>query len=141
MPGHPIPKRQIANKPHLTVYRYSDELQHCLHSKIKAEPWLHIYLGPRNEGKGRNFVYYCIFVWDTRQVLDSGKVPLEQCRSMITVSRGEGAMRPKAAIAVDNNELLKGSGDIVDAINEALQYHAKGIHASPWHRYDKQSNK
>lgn len=88
------------------IFRYDQNLQRILKSKVKPEPWLHCALYA-NSKRSRNDVTrgysYAIYVWDTRQVLDSGWVPVEQLNlnDSMRVLRG----------ALDNREPLKGSTD------------------------------
>lgn len=48
----------------MTILRYTPEVQKQLGSKTKPEPWLHVCM--QND-------MYAIYVWDTRQILESGK--------------------------------------------------------------------
>lgn len=72
------------------VYRYTKELQYWIQAKINAEPWMHvIFCG----GK------YAIYVWDTRQILETGAGKLHT-----------GYLKGKLdlPVAVDNHKPLIG---------------------------------
>lgn len=49
----------------LQIYKYTPEAQDFVKSKAKSEPWLHIAIAPNGD--------YDIYVWDTRQVIESGR--------------------------------------------------------------------
>lgn len=53
------------------VYRYSEKMQEQLGSKIKPEPWLHCTYSVDAGNKAGKYV---IFIWDSRQVVEEGKL-------------------------------------------------------------------
>lgn len=50
----------------MKIFRYTADFQKEAGLKFKAEPWMHIAVTDSNE--------YAIYVWDSRQVLETGKL-------------------------------------------------------------------
>lgn len=57
-----------------SVYRYNETIQKRIGSNTKPEPWLHVAICNRiMKNDGKLFLFYAIYVWDTRQVIETGK--------------------------------------------------------------------
>lgn len=98
--------------------------------KTKPEPWLHIAVMdfthmPEDKELGikahDGAIYWCIYVWDTREVLEFGEAP-KNTVSMYSLSNYSARSRfgrivhvPKAK---DNLQPLKGDNQIINAINK-----------------------
>jgi hypothetical protein len=54
------------------ILRYNEEIQKTIGSKTKPEPWMHIAIIKqiRDNGKFDLSLFYAIYVWDTRQVIE-----------------------------------------------------------------------
>lgn len=57
------------------VFKYDRNIQKILKTKTKPEPWLHIGFVSAHHAQGKeriNGMSWAIYIWDTRQVLESG---------------------------------------------------------------------
>ena len=54
------------------IKRYNRYVQQIIKAKTTPEPWLHVLIVPTSSVNSANFVW-CIYVWDTRKVIESGK--------------------------------------------------------------------
>lgn len=80
------------------VLRYTEDLQKALDSKIKSEPWLHCVI-LEDKPLRRNMygsMYYAIYVWDTREILES------------SMAFGHKLSKVAEQPAKDNHQTLKG---------------------------------
>ena len=88
------------------VYRYSEELQKQLGSKTKPEPWLHATYAINPDKKGGKYV---IFVWDTRQVVEEGKLSRAQLFDKYGNRYSTSHFVLRGRPARDNGQPLKGA--------------------------------
>lgn len=59
-------RRRRASEIRVNVYRYDERIQRQMSSKLEAKPWLHIAVN--------NFGDYAIYVWDTREIIETGMI-------------------------------------------------------------------
>lgn len=60
------------------ILRYNDNfIKSAIKADVKPEPWLHVIIEHAGTTKAgnvtRKFGHYCIYVWDTRKVLETGQ--------------------------------------------------------------------
>jgi hypothetical protein len=93
------------------IKRYNSYLQKIVKAKTKPEPWMHLLVVPVSSAGRLNFVW-CIYIWDTRQVLEQGKGSISDYKYF-----------KNAPDALDNREPLKGiSND--DQLQKAMAHKA-----------------
>lgn len=114
---------------------YTEQVQEMLKSKTKPEPWLHVVvLGDGNnvtyartkDKKDAERVVYAIYVWDTRQVVETGVIDCadkssEQSRILYCFARTRRNSRHRAwhaTPAKDSYKKLAGTGPEIKLINE-----------------------
>jgi hypothetical protein len=83
------------------IAKYTEKFKKAIDSsriKAKPEPWLHIAIFASNNNTGGSI--YAIYVWDTRQVIESG---------YLSYSISEITKNTKSVIEIpkDNHEQLK----------------------------------
>lgn len=54
----------------MKIFRYTEAVQQALRLKLNPEPWMHVILDNTNG-------VFAIYVWDTRQIVFSGKIKLK----------------------------------------------------------------
>lgn len=114
------------HKFNYSINRYNGACQHILKAKTKPEPWLHVAIidfedmpdseeyGIRGEKSG---IYWAIYVWDTREVIEAGSARSGSITIPAPVMRT--SPRPKVAIpnANDNRNPLRDYNQIINTIN------------------------
>lgn len=94
------------------IVAYDENVQKVMQTKVKPEPWLHfvMYTVTSVEFTGMNakrsvskYAEYIIYVWDTREVLDSGSVDLDDVKYLTERLKQVGIRRVR-----DNYATLKG---------------------------------
>lgn len=95
----------------IQVFRYNASMQSTL-KQFKAkfidyQPWMHIAIAKAKP-------CYAIYIWDTRQVLESGELTKEQAMQLVQLGY------QMKAFANDNAQPLKGSGDAVKVMNWSM---------------------
>lgn len=114
----------------MTFYRpnkYTARAQEILGSATKPEDWLHVILMVDSKSNldkihsGILQISYAIYVWDTREVVESGMVEVatrDFCRNWFDFQGfntfGEA---PKIPVAIDNHKPLVSQDKIVSSIN------------------------
>jgi hypothetical protein len=105
---------------HAKVYRYNKELQNIIGSKINPEPWMHLVVNTQgwymNGVASHEKPMYAIYIWDTRQVLESGNFDKNIINQL-----------PRESTAKDDRKPLIGSGKVIDSINSDFEEHSKEI--------------
>lgn len=98
----------------VAVYRYRPEIEAVLRKYCpeapKAEPWLHWGVQMHIDKPA-----WAVWIWDTRQVIASGRISYNQGMTIVRKCIAIGAQN-----CIDNGSKVKGSGDAVDIINEQL---------------------
>lgn len=109
-----------------SINKYTDACQKLLGSKTKPEPWMHVAVlkvanMPEDKELGikaqeKPTVYWAIYVWDTRKVLEVGEAKSGPMDAFANYrARNKGVVRiPKA---IDSLEQVPGNGQIINAIN------------------------
>lgn len=109
---------------------YDTKFQGILHCEANPEPWLHIAFAIDHEGDGC-IIHYAIYVWDTREVVESNSLPCKADDSKRTMldkltyyadEPCKPRYRPLHAITVrDNMSRITGHGAMpVELINDHL---------------------
>lgn len=86
------------------IFVYDKDIKNRVKAKTNPEPWMHICLVSRRVGKTaeKKFEYvWAIYVWDTRQVIESGVAERSQIdfETLLRAHRG----------ALDNHQRLQGA--------------------------------
>jgi hypothetical protein len=90
-----------------TINRHEKSIQFHTKLRAKSEPWLHIAIYSDTAGIR---VIYAIYVWDTRQIIESGTLPM----SMVDINNIAKQVGEKPT---DNHEKLHGG---IDWINKEI---------------------
>lgn len=77
------------------IFRYNADIQSAIKAKTEAQPWLHIAVSEKG---------YDIYVWDTREVIESGKIK----GKLISVAELNKTLGRNCQFANDNLTPLKG---------------------------------
>lgn len=115
----------------MKVYKYSEKLKELLGCKTNPEPWMHIVIQGDEVTSNQKLRQmkngkYAIYVWDTREVLEEGKVKPEVLYNYYSTKAGRGVSKHVMGekilgqYARDNGQPLKGSklGFNFDGIDE-----------------------
>jgi hypothetical protein len=98
----------------MRIVHYTDTVRDILHSGYKPAGFLHCavveYATSRDD---LPLLGYVIYVWDTREVVASGKARIKGA----THGHAESAV---GKTAKDSHEQLKGSGDVVKDVNSVM---------------------
>jgi hypothetical protein len=99
--------------------RYTEEAKKLLGTKTNPEPWLHIQLVGDSSTK-HDDIYYAIYVWDTRQVIESGVVNCKNSGEFTRISMAFRGMDSfmKIPFAKDKRKAIVGSGNVVKRVNK-----------------------
>lgn len=122
----------------MAVLRYSESIQKQIGSKTKPEPWLHITTA--RTGKDGKQAWYAIFVWDTRQVVEEGKLDWKYKKNeSYKIKPGEDGFL-NGRYAQDNGKPLVGAKHDFDFTNESeitvRQFKISQLVAVTKHIYD-----
>lgn len=116
----------------ISINRYTPEAQQILGASTKPAPWLHIMTIVRDGGAGtvedKPVCYYVIFVWDTREVVESKKltdIDVNAYHPFSSVYKPSRGGLPKIPAAHDSHEQLKGSGGAVQLCNHYIKFQPK----------------
>lgn len=109
-----------------SINTYNSDCKKILRTKTKPGPYLHVAIleisGINKDGKigptvrTKTVVYWAIYAWDTREVLEVGEGRQRRIEAFTTgrIERKDGIRIPKAK---DNLKHLKGNNQIIKIIN------------------------
>jgi hypothetical protein len=99
----------------MAIFKYTEEIQKQIGSKTKPEPWLHIAFSKyvnsgsnRIGGRYRNTAYaFAIYVWDSRNVLESGKCLIKPKDNVIRANDSKRPLNGRSnSITFVNDDLM-----------------------------------
>jgi hypothetical protein len=108
------------------------KLNNAIPAKAESKPWLHVAILVTNYNEDgildnkyqlnldkSDTAYYAIYVWDTREVIESGTIRnFKQYSDLYPLTKR--ARFNKVPVARDNNQKLHGSDIAVNIINKVI---------------------